>query len=70
MFQNTKMPTINFSKDPRDLFFFLKDIADDYIAKILACSNQKTKYADKLNNEFYVVCLLNALYGNPNISLV
>eukprot|EP00352_Strombidinopsis_acuminata_P000902 CAMPEP_0176343556 /NCGR_PEP_ID=MMETSP0126-20121128/4036_1 /TAXON_ID=141414 ORGANISM="Strombidinopsis acuminatum, Strain SPMC142" /NCGR_SAMPLE_ID=MMETSP0126 /ASSEMBLY_ACC=CAM_ASM_000229 /LENGTH=157 /DNA_ID=CAMNT_0017689571 /DNA_START=2967 /DNA_END=3440 /DNA_ORIENTATION=- len=64
------MPFVQFSKDPRDIFYLLKDISDDYVTKILACSSQKTKYADKLNNEFYVVCLLNALFGNPNISLV
>ena len=28
------------------------------------------KYADKIRHEFFTICMLNALFGNPNLHLI
>ena len=68
-FNKIRLPVVDFKKDPQDLFFYLKDLAQDYVGLIQKNQGNKGLH-DKLQYEFYVVCMLNALFGNPNIHLV
>jgi len=47
---------------------FLYDLANEMVAE--SQKSREPKYTDKLKHEFYTVCMLNALFGNPNIPLV
>ena len=69
MLQTLHMPIAIFKKDPKDLFFFFEDFANFTLSNI---SNKGLSKAarSKLQEEFYVVSVLNALFGNPNIHLV
>lgn len=68
MLTSTRMPHVSFKKDPKDLFYFFDDVTTVLINGLQRTSSPAL--AEKLNTEFNAVCLLNALFGNPNIHLV
>lgn len=51
---------------PSDIFNFLRDMALKYIAAMNAKQYDQTT----LDNEFMIICLLNALFGDPRFHLV
>jgi hypothetical protein len=63
-FQNlvskSKIPLVNYDSSPKGIFNLLKDAADQYVVQ--------TK--GKLGHDFYVICMLNALFGDPRIHLI
>lgn len=62
------MPHVSFKKDPKDLFHFFDDVTTVLLTGLKRTTSPTL--AEKLNSDFHVVCLLNALFGNPNIHLV
>jgi len=67
LLSETRLPLIHQKHGPSDIFRFLKDIASEYVKTI---EQTKSKiYLRKLNNNFYVICMLNALFGDPRLHL-
>ncbi|CDW76976.1 subunit of the nuclear pore complex that is localized to both sides of the pore [Stylonychia lemnae] len=64
---STQVKTLEFQSDPTIIFYFLEDLAKHLIQQI---DSQTLELVQKLSEEFYVICTLNALFGNPCIQLV
>jgi len=55
------------------MFTLLMNLATNYldmIKKLESEKNRNSKGIQQINDEFYIVCMLNALFGNPNIHLI
>lgn len=70
------MPILEFKKSPNELFSLMDKLANNLAIEIQRYQ-QKLKNDPKLVNvikkleeEFNVICALNALYGNPNVHLI
>jgi len=42
LFSKTRLPIMKFKQDPRDLFFFLKDLASNYVSMIQRVASNQT----------------------------
>lgn len=62
------MPFILFDANPQTIFQFLYDLSKSQIDEIHKATNDKVKKT--LQHEFYALCLLNALFGNPYVHLI
>ena len=72
LLSETRLALIHQQHGPSDIFRFLKDIASEYANVIDQLTRQqKTSkvYQRKLNDNFYVICMLNALFGDPRLHL-
>lgn len=69
MLGKAKLSFANIKREPKELFKFFKDLAEELV-KGLKTSGVSANTRENLSQEFYIVCLLNALFGNPNIHLV
>ena len=67
LLSETRLPLIHQKHGPSDIFRFLKDIASEYINTIQQTTSKT--YERKLNNNFYIICMLNALFGDPRLHL-
>jgi hypothetical protein len=68
------LPTVSLMLQGRDQSYsynslskFLYDIANELAAD--AQRNKSVAYTNKIKHEFFAVCLMNALFGNPNLHL-
>lgn len=66
---SAKLPFAEFKQSPGAMFFFYEDLALTLLAK-LALKTLSPMTREKLQQEFYIVAMLNVLYGNPNIHLI
>ena len=69
------MHTLEFATDPVDQFYLFESLAKMLVKQIQECERfandgSKKLLRQKLLEEFYVVCMLNAIFGNPCIHLV
>jgi hypothetical protein len=67
---NLSLPLFKFKEEPKDLFLFFESLARFLLDKLTKQPLPSKKTQDKLEQEFFIVCTLNALFGNPNIHLV
>ena len=54
--------------DPSSIFDFLHDVALVHVNAIK--TNQAKLFCQKVEEDFFTLCLLNALFGDPRIALV
>jgi len=55
----SKIPRADFESSPKGIFNLLRDAAQQYISQ-----------EARPSHDFYVICLLNALFGDPRIHLI
>ena len=64
------MPRIRHRFQPKDIYNLLHQIARELVALIAQSSSQgQQRHQRRLNQEFYVICMLNALFGDPRLHL-
>ena len=67
----TPLQEASLFKDRQSICDFLLWAANHYKSKLVLSKDEEKvqglkQYTQKLNHEFDVICMLNALYGNPN----
>ena len=67
MLSTANLPYLEFASDPVSMGRFYEDLARHFLSKL---PNATGDLKLKLQHEFYVVCLLNSLFGNANLQLV
>ena len=68
LLSETRIPGVYQKSKPKDIFAFLRDIANEYISKIK--SSTSAVFCKKLEHNFYIICMLNALFGDPRLHLL
>ena len=68
LLSEVRIPSVHQQFRPQDIFNFLRSIASDYISKIQESTS--AVFCKKLEHNFYIICMLNALFGDPRLHLV
>ena len=67
LYSKLKLP-IKFQEfQPSSICKFLSDLADSYVVSLT--KNTSLVFCKKLDQHFFVVCMLNALFGDPRVHL-
>ena len=64
------LPTLKLKTNPTELFYLIEDLCVHIVQQLSRDGLQSTEKQKRLNQEFYVLTMINALFGNPNIHLV
>jgi hypothetical protein len=68
LFNQVNLPRVFQAYKPSDIFNFLEGVALEY--KDAWNQSSSKDFREKLDGEFYIICMLNALFGDARFHLV